>query len=112
MMRALVTGGAGYFGSLLARKLSERGYAVRIFDLQRPDETCPGVESAQGDIRDPAAIGAACRGIDVVFHNVAQVPLAKDKRLFWSVNRDGTRRLLEAATAQQAGKVIYTSSRA
>ena len=54
----------------------------------------------------------ACEGIDVAFHNVAQVPLAKDKNLFWSVNRDGTKNLLEACAYRTVKKVIYTSSSA
>jgi nucleoside-diphosphate-sugar epimerase len=47
-----------------------------------------------------------------VFHNVAQQPLAKNPKLFWSVNRDGTRNLLEACKAQAVSKVIHTSSTA
>ena len=95
-MKALVTGGAGYFGELLSRKLLERGYSVRIFDVNRPTTTDPRIQVMQADIRDSSAILTACEGIDVAFHNVAQVPLAKDKKLFWSVNRDGTKNLLEA----------------
>jgi nucleoside-diphosphate-sugar epimerase len=109
---ALVTGGAGYFGDLLVRRLCASGYNVRIFDIQKPDDICPGVEVIEGDIRDAHAITAACEGMELVFHNVAQVPLAKDKALFWSVNRDGTRNILEACVAQNARKVIYTSSSA
>lgn len=112
MTKALVTGGAGYFGDRLCRKLQDADCDVRIFDIQQPGDTCPGAEVFQGDIRDAAAIGAACQGVDVIFHNVAQVPLAKDKRLFWSVNRDGTRNLLEAALRAKVRKVIYTSSSA
>jgi nucleoside-diphosphate-sugar epimerase len=111
-MKALVTGGAGYFGDLLARRLQARGDTIRIFDINRPADLCPGAEAVQGDICDPTAIRAASQDIDVVFHNVAQVPLAKDKRLFWSVNRDGTRNMLEAAFAAKVKKVIYTSSSA
>ena len=66
----------------------------------------------QGDIRDRAAIAAACAGVELVFHNVAQVPLAKDKNLFWSVNRDGTRNMLQASVDQGVRKIIYTSSSA
>jgi nucleoside-diphosphate-sugar epimerase len=66
----------------------------------------------QADIRDFDAILAACEGIDVAFHNVAQVPLAKDRKLFWSVNRDGTNNLLEACAHRAVKKVIYTSSSA
>jgi nucleoside-diphosphate-sugar epimerase len=112
MTKALVTGGAGYFGDLLVRRLRECAYDVRILDLCKPEEPCAGVESIQGDIRDASVVALACRGIDVVFHNVAQVPLAKDKRLFWSVNRDGTRTLLETCLALNVRRVIYTSTSA
>ena len=111
-MKALVTGGAGYFGELLSKKLLERGYSVRIFDVNRPASIDPTTQLIQADIRDSAAILAACEGIDVAFHNVAQVPLAKDKNLFWSVNRDGTKNLLEACAYRTVKKVIYTSSSA
>ena len=85
---------------------------MRIFDVHRPTHTDPGIEVAQGDIRDSNAILAACEGIAVAFHNVAQVPLAKDKKLFWSVNRDGTKNLLEACARRAVKKVIFTSSSA
>jgi nucleoside-diphosphate-sugar epimerase len=110
--RALVTGGAGYFGELLVRKLIETGATVRIFDLHRPNPPIPGVEVVQGDIRDRAAISAASADCDVIFHNVAQVPLAKNRELFRSVNRGGTENMLRAALDQRVKKVIYTSSSA
>ncbi len=112
MTTALVTGGSGYFGSALVQRLLERGYRVRIFDLHAPEPAGPEVDFCPGDIRDASAISAALQDIDVVFHNVAQVPLAKDAKLFWSVNRDGTRNLLDACQAQRVRKVVYTSSSA
>jgi nucleoside-diphosphate-sugar epimerase len=108
----LVTGGAGYFGSLLVQRLAEAGRRVRVLDLNRPEESAAGVEAQQGDIRDAQAVARACQGVAVVYHNVAQVPLAKDQALFWSVNRDGTRNLLEAARRCGVRKIIYTSSSA
>jgi len=112
MTTVLVTGGAGYFGNVLVQKLSARGYEVRIFDINKPERTSPAVDVVQGDIRDLSGVTRACRGVDIVFHNVAQVPLAKDKDLFWSVNRDGTRNMLAACLAQNVRKVVYTSSSA
>jgi nucleoside-diphosphate-sugar epimerase len=112
MMKVLVTGGAGYFGEVLTNRLLERGYSIRIFDLNLPITSHPNIEFVQADIRDSGAILTACGGIDIVFHNVAQVPLAKDKKLFWSVNRDGTRNLLEACSNRAVKKVVYTSSSA
>ncbi len=111
-MIALVTGGAGYFGTVLRHRLRERGATVRTFDLVAPDDLAPGEEYVAGDIRDPAAIGRACAGVAVVHHNVAQVPLAKSRHLFDSVNVQGTENLLGAARAAGVRKVVYTSSSA
>jgi nucleoside-diphosphate-sugar epimerase len=108
----LVTGGAGYFGSLLVRRLVADGRRVRILDVNRPDDSPPGVESIQGDIRDAAAVARACAGVATVYHNVAQVPLAKDRELFWTVNQGGTRTLLDACRAAGVKKVVHTSSSA
>jgi nucleoside-diphosphate-sugar epimerase len=107
----LVTGGAGYFGEVLVRHLVDSGARTRVFDLNVLAGV-PGVESIQGDIRDRAAVRRSCEGVSYIHHNVAQVPLAKDKRQFWSVNRDGTRNILEAAREVGVRKVVYTSSSA
>ncbi len=109
---ALVTGGAGYFGTLLVQRLLAAGARVRILDIHEPDEAIRGLEVVRGDIRDAGAVARACEGATVVHHNVAMVPLAKDKRGFWSVNRDGTRVLLDAALNARVRKVVYTSSSA
>jgi nucleoside-diphosphate-sugar epimerase len=63
-------------------------------------------------VRDRAAIRAACDGVDVVLHNVAQVPLARDRELFRSVNVVGTADLLVAARDAGVSKVVHTSSSA
>lgn len=108
----LVTGGSGYFGSLLLRKLLAEGERCRVFDLNDADDRPPDVEFVRGDIRDRDAVGEACRGVRVVYHNVAQVPLAKDRQLFESVNIEGTENVLAAAAETGVGKVVYTSSSA
>jgi len=129
----LVTGGSGYFGSILASMALDRGDSVRVFDLNPPgdwsrsapastdgpdsgaDPGRPGraqVEFVQGDVRDLDTLRAACDGVDVVLHNVAQVPLAKDKDLFWSVNVTGTANVLLAARDAGVAKVVSTSSSA
>lgn len=108
----LVTGGAGYFGSLLVQWLRDRGHAVRILDVNKPDHLPPGVEVVQGDVRDAAIVKRACEGVAVVHHNVALVPLARDKAGFWSVNEGGTRTLFDAAHAAGVRKVVHMSSSA
>jgi nucleoside-diphosphate-sugar epimerase len=64
------------------------------------------------DVRDREAVRKACEGIDVVFHNVAQVPLAKDRALFDSVNVTGTANVLLGARDAGVKKVVNTSSSA
>ncbi len=109
----LITGGAGYFGSVLAAQAVARGDRVRIFDVNRPaDVVDSSIECIQGDVRDRAAIAAACDGADIVFHNVAQVPLARDRDLFESVNVTGTANLLVAARDARVAKVVHTSTSA
>ncbi len=108
----LITGGSGYFGSLLRNRLRARGQAVRIFDLVDADDRASNVSFVGGDIRDEKRVAEACAGCDVIYHCVAQVPLAKDRRLFHSVNVDGTDILLKCALAANARKVIYVSSSA
>ena len=112
MTRSLVTGGSGYFGSLLVGRLLEQGHAVRVLDLHDTPDRPADVEYVAGDIRDRAVVARAVAGVDVVFHNVAQVPLAKDPRLLRTVNVDGTQVLLDAARHAAVGKVVHTSSSA
>lgn len=111
-MQALITGGSGYFGCVLRNRLLERGDAVRVFDLRDADDRPPRVELVTGDIRDPDRVRTACEGIDVVYHNVAQVPLAKDRDLFWSVNHGGTDNLLRAVRETRVRKLVHTSTSA
>lgn len=109
---ALVTGGAGYFGSLLVQRLVDRGVPVRIFDINRPEHVPANVEIVQGDVRDMDAVRRACEDVDVIHHNVALVPLARDIEGFQSVNEGGTRNVLTGAWTKGVRKVVHMSSSA
>lgn len=109
---SLVTGGSGYFGSLLVAELRRAGEEVRVLDLVDADDRPAEVEFVPGDIRDASAVRRALDGVRVVYHNVAQVPLARDKALFESVNVGGTNTLLTGCEDAGIGKVVYTSSSA
>ena len=112
MTVALVTGGSGYFGSLLVHRLVAAGHTVRVLDINDVDDRPPSVELVQGDIRDAAIVARSVEGVDVVFNNVAQVPLAKDEELLRTVNVDGTVLLLAACMRAGVRKVVHTSSSA
>ncbi|WP_409190553.1 NAD-dependent epimerase/dehydratase family protein [Bradyrhizobium sp. RDM4] len=109
---ALVTGGSGYFGQLLSKQLLEQGIHVRVFDLNLPHFSHPNLEFLKGTILDRAAVKQALSGVNRVFHNVAQVPLAKKVELFWAVNRDGTQIIVDESASAGVEKLIYTSSSA
>jgi nucleoside-diphosphate-sugar epimerase len=109
-MKYLITGGSGYFGSLLVQQIGAENSVV--FDINDAEDRSSLTVFHRGDIRDYEAVLRATEGIDVIYHNVAQVPLAKDKELFRSVNIDGTENVLKAALANKVPKVVYTSSSA
>jgi nucleoside-diphosphate-sugar epimerase len=110
--RYLVTGGSGYFGSIVVQRLREAGHQVRILDLHDTDDRPAEVEFIRGDVRDRSVVEAAVEGCDVVMNNVAQVPLARDLDLLRTVNVDGTANLLAASARAGVSKVVHTSSSA
>lgn len=112
MTRYLVTGGSGYFGSLVVARLHSIGHDVRVLDINDAGDRPAAVDFVRGDIRDRAVVRDAVQGIDVVLNNVAQVPLAKDHELLRTVNVDGTVNLLRAAAEAGVDKVVHTSSSA
>lgn len=107
----LVTGGSGYFGTILVDQIVAAGDRARILDVNGP-EPRDGVDVVVGDVRDRSVVEAACEDVDVVMHNVAQVPLARDRDLFWSVNVLGTANVLLAARDTDVAKVVHTSTSA
>ena len=111
-MKVLVTGGSGYFGSLLIDKLLEKGFDVGSLDINEPDVLPKEVTFHKIDIRDKDSLMTDLIGYDIIFHNVAQVPLAKNNKLFWEVNVEGTKNVCEAAISNNIQKIIYTSSSA
>ncbi|WP_008545087.1 NAD-dependent epimerase/dehydratase family protein [Bradyrhizobium sp. CCGE-LA001] len=97
---------------MLSKQLLAEGTHVRVFDLNFPDFTHPNLEFHKGTILDRNAVKQALFGVNKVFHNVAQVPLAKDVDLFWAVNKDGTQIIVDESAAAGVEKLIYTSSSA
>jgi len=114
MNNVLVTGGSGFIGSNLAAALLDSGCSVRVFHRPHSDvRALDGldVEHALGDIRDRAAIQAAMKGCDTVFHTAALISYWKKERpLMFDVNINGTRNVVDACLELGVTKLIHTSS--
>lgn len=110
-MRALVTGGGGFLGGALARKLRERGDDVSVFGRgSYPDLEAIGIDTLRGDVVDADAVKEAVEGVDVVFHVAAKVGLWGDPREYELVNIEGTKNVIAACMAQGVTKLVFTSS--
>src|SRR5580693_1520347 len=113
-MTTLVTGAAGFLGSHVTRQLVARGDDVRV--LLRPSSTNRAIadlslEYVTGDLRDPASLDRAMKGIKRVFHVAADYRLwAKRKQDIYDSIVGGTKNLLEAAKRAGVEQLIYTST--
>lgn len=111
-MKHLVTGGSGFLGNLIARRLHARGEQARILDVWEDPSRPKEIEFVKCDIRDAAGVAQAMQGVDVVHHNVALVPLTKAGKEFWSVNVEGSRIAAEQASKAGVKTFIHMSSSA
>jgi nucleoside-diphosphate-sugar epimerase len=111
-MRHLITGGSGFLGNLIARRLHGRGEAVRVLDVWDDASRPPEIEFVQADVCDAAAVARWLRGVDVVHHTAALVPLTKSGRRFWAVNVEGTRTVAREAARAGVRAFVHMSSSA
>ena len=111
-MKHLITGGSGFLGNLIARRLHARGEHVRILDIWEDPSRPQEIEFAKCDIRDTEGVARAMRDVDVVHHNVALVPLTKAGGDFWAVNVEGSRVAAEQAVKAGVKTFIHMSSSA
>ena len=119
-MRILVTGGAGYLGSLVATQLLREGHAVRVLDnLQFGGTSLLGIASDDGfefclgDIRDPVAVEKSLIGVQAVAHLAALVgdpACARNPALAREVNLDGPRNVLAQAKAAGVERFVFAST--
>jgi len=119
MARYLVTGGAGFIGSNLARYILDRGHDVVVLDnfatgkRENLAEIASRITLIEGDIRDAGTVASAMAGCRAIFHEAAlgSVPRSvTDPLTSHDVNVNGTIRLLEAARAVGPRRIVFAAS--
>lgn len=115
-MLILVTGGAGFIGSHVVRKLRAEGHKVRVLDsCVHGGDQVESLDTAEalGDVRDPSAVSEAAYGVDFIVHlaSIAGVgSVGRDPVRTMDVIQTGTRNVLNAALAEAAGVLNFSSS--
>ncbi len=113
-MKALVTGGSGFTGGHLVKKLISRDINVRV--LARPASKIDtlkelGAEIVTGDITDKDSVFKAVKGADKVFHITAAFREANlPDRTYWNVNYGGTKNIIEACLKHGTQRLVHCST--
>jgi nucleoside-diphosphate-sugar epimerase len=113
-MRWAITGGAGFLGLHLARRLLADGHEVRTLDLAPLDDAQleRDAEEIRGDVRDPADAARLVAGSDVLVHAAAALPIQASRESIRSVNVDGAAVTLAAALEAGVKRAVLISSTA
>ena len=109
-----ISGGAGFLGLHLSRRLLATGHQVRTLDVAPLDdaELEGAVEELRGDVRNPDEVRALVAGADVVVHAAAALPIQASRASIRSVNMGGTENVLSAARDASVRRVVFISSTA
>jgi len=114
--RWLVTGGTGFLGSHLARRLIADGIHPVLFDIAPlppdDDDIKDQVTVIDGDVQDREAIRAALEGVSHVIHTAAALPIQVSKKKIYASNVRGARYVLHEAMNAGVKRVVFTSSTA
>ena len=110
----VVTGGTGFVGAAVIRHLLAAGHRIRTLARPGSDRRLLAdlpVEIVDGDLRDVPSLQRLLAGCGTLFQVAAFYRLwARDRRLFYDINVEGTRRILQAAMDAKVHRVIYTST--
>ena len=110
-VNALVTGGGGFLGFAIVRALRTRGDTVRSLSRQDyPALRKLGVEQVRGDVADAAAVSAAAKGCDIVFHVAAKAGIWGAYEDYHRANVLGTENVIATCREQGIRRLVHTSS--
>jgi UDP-glucose 4-epimerase len=116
-MRLLVTGGAGYIGSVVSRLLLAEGHEVTVLDdlsTGHADAVAEGMELVVADVRDAGDV-LGRGGYDGVLHFAAKSLVGEsvtNPSLYWATNVEGTRALVEAIRRHGVPRLVFSSTAA
>jgi nucleoside-diphosphate-sugar epimerase len=107
----LVTGGGGFLGKAICRRLAADGHRVRSFSRRRHAALeALGVSQHCGDLADAEAVAEACRGASMVFHAAAKAGVWGPWKAYYRTNVTGTQNVLAACRQHGVDRLVYTSS--
>ena len=109
-MKVLITGGGGFLGSSLAKKLLSLGNEVTILGRRSYPEFEKMFYCIQTDVRDLSSVVKALEGQEVVFHTAAIPGIWGDYKDFYRTDVQGTQNVIFACHKNKVKKIIYTSS--
>ncbi len=114
-MKILVTGGTGFTGKALVRRLLKDGHHVIALDFQEGLKTQElrdwGAEVVIGTVTDKAVVDRCMTGVDIVHHLAAAFrQLNVPNSYYWDVNVEGTKNVLAAALREKVKKFVYCST--
>lgn len=111
MKRALVTGGGGFVGLAIVKRLLAMGVEPVVIGRNHyPYVERLGVKQLPGDIRDADIINRASKGCDTVFHVAAKAGIWGDRKEYLGINFTGTKNVIQACLDNGIGRLIYTST--
>ena len=109
-MKVLITGGGGFLGSSLAKKLLSLGNEVTILGRRSYPKFKKKFYCVQTDVRDLSSVVKALEGQEVVFHTAAIPGIWGDYKDFYRTDVQGTQNVIFACHTNKVKKIIYTSS--
>jgi len=112
-MKIFITGATGYIGNNLAKKLADEGNTIHALcrNENTPVLSHSNIKIFKGDITDKTSIEKGIQGCEQIYHLAAYARVwAKDMSIFYKLNVDGLRNVLDAARNSSVQKIVFTST--